>query len=419
MRYQELEMLTNRRLAKQSVKSFLPVASISFSENDAVTRGAPDSRSKSLQFSLSQLVFDGGKNRAQYQLANINALYSFYEYQLAVKQFETQIITAYRQCLLLRRKQEIQRELWQNAIDQRDIIRAEYELGLVLETDYLEVALSAASIELQTKQLAEETGKQHRGLGVLLGMEGGTQIVIHDDLAAPGTYLPLGKHLDQLWPIVKAASVEMQKQEINYLYQKIQVKKAKNLFAPAITLEGGVGFSGAAYPMTQPSYSLKCSIAFNNPLLPVNLSAGVSARDGRLSGAQNSAGTSLPASVTHFTERHLQDIALVVGAFGLADSGLALHESLQNMVFVHDNAITDMEIKRGMLDIARRRIQIDRVRLEHGDLKRIDFLEEMIQAAEQETVLAETEFDIMAAERNLEIAASIPGGKLWRILDEI
>jgi hypothetical protein len=222
-----------------------------------------------------------------------------------------------------------------------------------------------------------------------------------------------------LWPIIKKAAIDLQKQEINYLYQKIQVKKAKNIFLPEVRLEGGVSFSGPTYPLTQPSYTLKCSFAFNNGLLPINLSSGLSAKDGRINGAQNSANSSVPSSVTYFTEQKAQDLALAVGTFALADSELALRETLRDTVYAHDNGITELGIQQSMLDILKRRIEIDRVRLETGDLKRMEFLEELMDAAEKETALAETEFRILGAERTLEIAAHIPYGNLWRTFEKI
>ncbi|GHV92071.1 hypothetical protein AGMMS50268_25740 [Spirochaetia bacterium] len=416
--YQQLNMVANQRHAKHSIKPFLPALSFSFSENNNITFGGPDSRTKSVQFSVSQMVFDGGKSKLEYKLGNINALYAGFEYQSAVKQYETEIINRYQQVLLQKRKMAIQTDLIANANTQLAIIKKEFELGLALETDYLEYAISVSEIEIEARQLETSLEKQYRELGILLGLPHGVRLVFDDDITQVKSYSPLESFLDTLWNIIRAASRELEKQQISFMYQKKQAALARNLLLPNLSLEGSVNFSGISYPLTQPSYSLKFNIAFNNSLLPITASSGLSAKSQRLNGSQSSISTTFPNSTTYFTDQTINGIALLSSQLELENAEIMLHESVRDMVVSHDLMVSGFELQNQTISLVKRKIEIDTVRMNRGGLRRIDFLDELIDLAKKETALVETEFKIMAYERSLEIAASFPAGELWRCIND-
>jgi outer membrane protein TolC len=288
-------------------------------------------------------------------------------------------------------------------------------LGRALETDVLEYRITVTEIGLQIRELAESLEKQKRSLAALVGLPPGTSVDLAEgdgDAQAGVTPTPMGEFFEHLWPIVRNASVDLEKQNIIFRYQKIQAAQSRRFYLPSVTVEGGMNFTGARYPLTEPAWTLKCHIAFDNSFLPLTASGGLTARNKELQGSSASAGTSLPGNITWGLEQGRAQLALRAGDLGLKDAELALYEGTLDAVQGHDNAITTLEMQRSLVALAERRLKVDEYNLRRGDLKRTDFLEALCELAEKKTAAVETEYRILTFERALEIAANVPFGQL-------
>jgi hypothetical protein len=217
---------------------------------------------------------------------------------------------------------------------------------------------------------------------------------------------------------VRNASVDLEKQNVIFRYHAIQAAQAQRFYLPSVTIEGGMSFSGARYPLTEPSWTLKCNISFDNSFLPLNTSAGLTVRKGELRGSSTSLGTGLPGNVTWGIEQGKTRLSLQEGVLGLKDAELALYEGTLDAVQGHDNAIFTLEMQRQLVDLAEQRLKVDEYNLRRGDLKRTDFLESLCELAEKKTAIIETEYRILTYERALEIAADVPFGHLAESLAE-
>jgi outer membrane protein TolC len=285
----------------------------------------------------------------------------------------------------------------------------------------LEYRITVAEIELQVQELTEALEKQERSLAALVGLGPGTRVSVvtpaEGDPEAR-TYTPIGVSIDRLWPIVRNASVDLEKQNIIFRYQKIQAAQARRFYLPSVTVEGGMSIGGSRYPLTEPSWTLKCSISFDNSFLPFTASGGLNARNGELRGTSASVGTSLPGNVTWGLEAGRAQLALQASELGLKDAELALYEGTLDAVQGHDNAIVTLEMQRRLVDLSEQRLKVDEYNLRRGDLKRTDFLEALCAVAEKKTAMAETEYRILTYERALEIAANVPFDHLAETLTE-
>jgi hypothetical protein len=204
----------------------------------------------------------------------------------------------------------------------------------------------------------------------------------------------------------------LEKQNIIFRYHSIQAAQSRRFYLPSVTLEGGMSLAGARYPLTEPSWTLKCSIAFDNSFFPLNASGGLSARKGELRGSSASVGTGLPGNVTWGLEQGRARLALRAGDLELKDAELALYEATLDAVQGHDNAIVTLEMQRRLVGLAEQRLQIDEYNLRRGDLKRTDYLTALCEVAEKKTAVVETEYRILTYERALEIAADMPFGQI-------
>jgi hypothetical protein len=228
----------------------------------------------------------------------------------------------------------------------------------------------------------------------------------------------VGAFFERLWPIVRNASVDLEKQNTVFRYQNILAAQARRFYLPSMTVEGGMSIAGSRYPLTEPSWTLKCSFAFDNSFLPLTASGGLTARKGDLRGTSASVGTGLPGNVTWGLEQGKARLALQAEELGLKDAELALYEGTLDAVQGHDNAIVTLEMQHRLVDLAEQRLKVDEYNLRRGDLKRTDYLEAMCEVAEKKTAVAETEYRILTYERALEIAANMPFGQLAENLAE-
>ena len=68
-------VLANMKKTKINIQEYIPQLSVSLSESNSVSFNASDSRTKNLQFSLNQNVFNPAR-KMNYELANIQAVYA-------------------------------------------------------------------------------------------------------------------------------------------------------------------------------------------------------------------------------------------------------------------------------------------------------------------------------------------------------
>lgn len=135
---QQQSALLAMKAAKYGLQDFLPSFSFSLAENDSTMLLAPDSRSRTIQLAISQEIFDGGKKKLFFDVNRLSSLYAYQDYEANQQSFYSNIILAYYQFLLQRESIAIQEELIAAAFDQLRIIEREVELGITLETDYME-----------------------------------------------------------------------------------------------------------------------------------------------------------------------------------------------------------------------------------------------------------------------------------------
>ena len=133
--YQQMMAQEQMRNARLSLKDFLPQLGVSYSESDAINVGRADSRSKSLQFSVSQLIFDGGQAWNQYQLDTIGSLFNYEASLQSLEEFKGGILDGYQGIVMQQRVVDIKKRLKEAGFARLAVLAKELELGLAREID--------------------------------------------------------------------------------------------------------------------------------------------------------------------------------------------------------------------------------------------------------------------------------------------
>jgi Outer membrane protein len=410
--YQRLQTLENLRLNALSFRAFLPSVSLSYSENDSINIHAPDSRSKDFRVSLSQQVYSGGKTKLEYDMKRMSAQWDYQNFLQSTRDFQSELISQYYQVLMQRKTLEIKTRLCEAADVQLKILKREFELGQTLETDYLEYSISCSKLEIEKKKCERDLRKLEENFKTSLGLGKAVRLEISDSFASRDDYRLLSVREDEIVNKVKRVSVSLRKSELSLDYDKrlLQFESRQNL--PAVSLQSSMSFSGATLPLTEPSFSLGCTISFQNPLLPITLTSGISANQQRIYGSNNSIEARILETSTYFSQRRLNRLSVLSEQQSYEESVLDLEKSVRDSIYGHDDSIRSVEMERNTISLMERRLAINKFQLDKGDMKEIDYLKQMISLSEEQVNLMNLQLSIESAERALEILMQLPFGEI-------
>jgi outer membrane protein TolC len=399
--------------AKLGVQDFLPSFDFSLSESDSTSIMAGDSRSKSLRFSISQEIFDGGKKKLAYDAGRISALYAWQEFEGEFRSFLSTVISLYYQYLLLREMGDIREDLLNQAGEQLVILKKETELGFALETDYLEYAASYMGIEQERDQGLRDMAALERQFKAVLNLKRETPFRVVPGDPEDHTYFYYEPYMDYLWVLVRNASAALKEQQLNAEYSRKQYNYSKRWYIPAITAQGSISFSGDSYPLTEPTYSLQLSLDFSNlDFLSLRLSNGTAFERGRLQQFSNSASSDLRPLPAYPVTRKQGELNLLESAIQRDEGERALRESLYEAVFSHDNKLRAAASAERQIALMEKRLAFSLLQMEKGEKKRIDYLSELSNLTQTRISRADSLTQASAMERNLEIQTGFPFGGL-------
>jgi outer membrane protein TolC len=399
--------------AKLGIQDFLPSLSFSLSESDSTAMLAADSRTRSISFSLSQQIFDGGRKKLAYEAGRLSALYSQQESEAEYRSFLSTVMSLYHQYLLLRETADIRKDLLDQAARQLAILKREMELGLALETDYLEYTASFMEIEQDCDQGLRDLGAMERQFKAALNLNEGVELRINAGLPEESEYLYYEPWLDYLWALLRDASVALRKLRLELEYSRKEHDYARRWYLPSIGAQGSISFSGNSYPLTEPVYALQFTFDFSGlDFLSLNASRGAGFERSRLRQLSGGLQANLRPLPAYPLTRNLAELNLLESALRLPEGERELRESLYELVISHDNKLRAAGNTEKRIDVMEKRLLFSRLQLEKGEMKRIDYLAELSSLAQARISLADYRTQVSALERNLEIQTNFPFGGL-------
>ena len=401
------------KAACRAVQDFLPSLNISWSENDAVKIGGADSRSKSIQLSVRQLVTDGGRRIVLYNMNKTDAYYAVKACEQELQAFQSSVIDQYGACLQQNEIIKIKSDLEKNASMQIEIIKKEYDLGLALENDYLEYLISFKRIQNDKKKAERELRTRMRTLKTLIGMDTDEELRV-GNISSEQSGLPyLEGHIAELRRMTDERNPAVKKAEAALHYAERRLAYAKLFFIPEVSVEGVVSFSGTAYPLNKPSYSIKLSVSFSNmPFVPTTAGNGYGFNKSGLGGIDNSLSAGFVPDIGYFIKNNINKISVEREAEQLRLQKHALYERLFEKAAAYDDGKDSIARISESIALRERRIAVSAEQVEKGEMKRIDYLAELMEIAEEKVKLVAAQSSILAAARDIEIMICVPFGGL-------
>jgi outer membrane protein TolC len=401
------------RTAAVGIQDFLPSLGFSFSESDSPSLLASDSRGKTLRFSISQEIFSGGKKKLAYETGRLSALYGWQEFEGEYRSFLSTVMSLYYQYLLLREMGNIREDLVSQAGEQLGILKREAELGLSLETDYLEYAASYLELEQERDQGLRDLRTLERQLKSALSLNQETPVKVLPFDSGDPEYFYYEPFLDYLWSLLRTASVELKKLRLNTEYGKKQYHYGRRWYLPVIGAQGALSFSGNSYPLTEPSYSLQLTFDFSSlDFLSLRVTDGGLFERDQVRQLSNGLSGDFRPLPSYPVSRKQGELNMLESALRETEGERDLKEGLYSLVISHDTKLRAAYNAERRISLMERRLEFSRLQLEKGELKRIDYLSELSSLAQTRISRADYLTQAMETERNLEIQTGFPFGGL-------
>lgn len=415
LQYWELQMNYELQAARLDFGSFLPSIGISYGEKDLVVEKSGDSRKKDLQFTVTQLLFDGGVSYNLYELNRIRSLYKYQELEIKKQKIKIHILDMYYEIVMLKKKLDIQNNIINLGEKNLEIIKKEHALGLTLELDLLEYEISLFKIYQEKKQLEDALQKSMRDFKRTLGLSPESELHITETHEIPfiKNCTLIGKK-DYFINQAKNHNYQLKLNELELLYSKKQNGFLQKNFFPKIYFESSITFSGTDFPLRQPDYNfgLKFNFSQNTPV-PVTFSSTGTVKENALTALNSFATVNLNPDFTFFIREKLGKIAVMQQEMQKIDSEEELYKNIEDLLIYHDSLLQDLSYMKMILDVYSQKIKILETGVKNGTVNGLDVFKALNEEATQKIDFYEKQIEICMVVRNIELICGIPLGGLY------
>jgi outer membrane protein TolC len=379
-------MSVNQRISEEQLalgyRQFFPSIEFGWNHNDSVTYGTTDTRTKQLSIGVSQLIFDAGRRASRMKIKETETKLNIYSITLKKEEIIFSVINLYIEIIKSMHKKEIQQEILNTSKIQHRIAREEVRLGTMTEIEFLDINVSLKDLEIEL----ENTEQEHR----LLLFQFARLCGCNPDAVIPvptGTINPeFNGFIEQREPMYwlkqsQRYSVEFIKKrfEISLLNETLQ--KSRFSWLPEISCRFTLSFSGNQYPLTEPGFSMGIDISFDLPVIPVKTGASIGKRtpNERSMGFSTSAG--IAENIEYFYSQELAALNLAEAENALEDYQSELRFAIEESLITIENHKKMLSLLNEKYEIEQKRLEIQKLKLELGQIQRIDYLTTEIDMA--------------------------------------
>ena len=402
------------KLAKRNITGFLPVLDFSLTDAARVQKDSDDSKSKAIEFGLTQKIFNGGKTLFDWKMQREKNFYQFLAVKKNGERFENELIQCYYNALLAMLKSQVLQKNCENAELVLTAARLEAEQGMTTQTDWLETLLKYRQMELDAKDAQDDFCNKELELKKKMNIAREQTIVFCEAESFENAInsCALIEGLRSKRPeysqsaVQNSVDLKMALAELNWS-QKARAMQ-KRFFLPSVSVRGGVSFSGRNYPLTSPTYSLKLILSFeDNPWISGSMSKQSNFKKGKLGAMTDSISAQGTFDTTWFGQMKLSKIEIAQKKAGVESAKKQIEDSVFEVIQKIENAQENFVLNCESVKIKEQKLLLSKLSLEQGTIKKSDYLDELIECAKQKIncLLLLKERDYLAKE--LEAAASI------------
>jgi len=390
------------------LRNYFPTMRINAQENDRLQIAGSDSFMKNYSINMDQLLWDGGKISMSRKLEKmeLNILNSRLD-QMADEIVET-VLSAYRGILKSRAILDIRNIAINNFYEQIKILEKEIELGLATDLDLAEAELAISDNLIEKLSLEMDIAELEKDFVDLLGLDFLPVLEEKIDIHRKSVLPPVRISTE----IAQANNSDLAEARHSIIKRIAEVKYASRNWIPSFRLNLNFGISGQNYPLNKHTWSVGINIDFSNPWLQntIGFQRGWESSEDLTAILQNSS-TMLPDIVSSLGKKQAEIL-------------LALEQEKYSFAFIQIGKIIERTIEKCLLaekklnlsldaiETAARRCNLEEIRLNLGEITRVDLIEAQLICIEKEIAAVEAAINLLSVERELERLMNLKPGEL-------
>jgi len=382
-----------------------------------VVSGGPDSTVASVELSILQPIYNGGRiqgqrdvNRAQLELAGLQRL-------ATREQVGDQAWTAFQRALLAALERDLREETFSLGQEQLVIAEREQELGLIREIDLLETELSLADLEISLQEADSAAERAQFDLRRALSLAPDQPVVIEGKLDTSYAGLDLSGLAERLVSIAVTRNLELLQEAAARTQAEQQLRLARNWWQPSISANLTIGASGSQLPLQQPRIEGGLQIQFLAPELPSTVEVTRSSPSESSRTESGSAQIGVVRAVESVLSLRQASLVREGAQNRYVRSREALAFGIAELVDNHQRQRRRVELLRDRAQIISRRIAILNTQLDAGQITRRELIQAQIEQNGAAISLAQEVLVLIELERQIERNVGLSFGDLQRIRD--
>ena len=408
LRFAIKEQKLRERAWVYGMRIFFPRFSIGVQENDRIQEIGADSFMKNYNLNMDQLLWDGGRVLKSRKIEKMEI--GIYNTRLVrmVSEIEEMALSVYRNVLSARAILEIRDEALKSFYEQLKILEKEVELGLALPVDLAEAQVELAQTEIEKKSLQADLVELESQFAELLGLDELQQLSEKIDVNRT-TFLP--SVLISI-SLAQEKNPELAEARFSITKREAEYKIASRSWIPQLRLNGSFGLSGQNYPLSRYNWSLGLILEFAHPWLQNSFAfqRGMEAPRDQSASLQNSI-TPVPDPTASLGKRQSAialDLEREKYILAYTRIGRLVQNSIQKCLLAENKRSLSLEA----LEAAERRCKLEEIRMDIGQLTRLDLIKAQLIYTEKEIACVEPAINLLSAERELEKLLDLKPGEL-------
>lgn len=385
------------------VRDFFPSLSFSYRRNRTIAQRDFDNGNHSLQVSLSQPVFDGGRTQLAHEVSKIDARLARERIIESKNQLRFQVRQQYLQLVQEKENISIAQAAFDSASATLDRANVERRQGAITELDYQEIRteFDRRNLELEQRTAAYDNGRVD--FTTLL------RVTVDPELKPPDVKgLDLFKvkvnefelSTDELYNIAMNSRSDVRQSKIDVMRSRREYLITKYDWLPTVSLTGNYGKSGEEWPPTNTEWGVGINFTFR-------VFGNTISTDAQELRTQNETGRGYSTSGqwnvydnAAWQEPHKRNTIQLMQA---RDRKKQLADTVRVEVVRLRRAFYDrrreMELADRSLAVREQRFRIEKVRFRNGEISVSDYLESELE-------LIQARLDLVAGRVNMILAAN-------------
>ncbi len=403
-------------LMSEYLREYFPKVGVGISKEAQRVERAPDTRKTRLDFSLQQLIFDGGRISHAREVAKIEKRINRYDSKDIKRATITQVVSEFFKILSIKRKIKLQKEFLENIKKQTNLSKVEFNLGEITKLDYLEIKTKLHEEKFALKNLEKELELTSRNFKLILKLDSNETLQLRSDFFEKFTEMKdIKKHykLNELVDVSYIRTKQFAKIALAYKKAKNEMELVKKSYIPTISLVGNYSLEGEGIPRDK-SYNvgLVFNFSFGGNSSKTNYDAG---KFNNSRGQRESIGTQIGIldNISSWGSQYMEkNLALQEIIYQKRNYKSQLETEIKSIYTNLSNSVDGYEIGKTKKDLIIERVRLSQLKHKLGELKRLDVINVELELLKSKLELINSITGFLLGTMQLETKIGVPIGYL-------